>query len=322
MTNVLIAYDGSDAAGAATAAAGALFGGADATVATVHPPPPTLEAGALARAALPDDVIREGIERMRADAEERARTTAAEGVEHAQAAGLRATPAILTGLSAWRTLRSSARDKDADVVACGTRGEGPLKRMLLGCTASSLLHHADRPLLLTPAGDAKLDGPVMVGYDGSEGARGALRFAAEHLPGRLLLVAHAWRSPVRHTIRGHALVHSGVDRLEEYADTVDEIWAQEADEVAQDGATYARELGLDARAIAPESGHGDWQTLLAGAREAGAAAILVGSRGVGAVASTVLGSVASGLAHAAAIPVLIVPDAASATPPEAPEPKG
>ena len=33
----------------------------------------------------------------------------------------------------------------------------------------------------------------------------------------------------------------------------------------------------------------------------------LGSRGRGAVASTVLGSVASGLVHAAALPVLVVP---------------
>ena len=80
-----------------------------------------------------------------------------------------------------------------------------------------------------------------------------------------------------------------------------------AEEIAAEGAEYARSLGLVARAAAPESGHGEWQTLLAGAQEAGAAAILVGSRGRGAVTSTVLGSVASGLVHAAALPVLIVP---------------
>ena len=32
------------------------------------------------------------------------------------------------------------------------------------------------------------------------------------------------------------------------------------------GPAHARDLGLTADAAAPESGHGDWQTLLAGAR--------------------------------------------------------
>ena len=190
---------------------------------------------------------------------------------------------------------------------CGTRGEGPLERVVLGCTASSLLHHADRPLLLAPAGAVASDGPVVAGYDDSDGARGALRFAAEHLGQRPVVVAHAWRSPVRHTIRGHALEHSGIDSFADYADAVDRIYEDAAEEMAGEGAEYARSLGLVARAAAPESGHGEWQTLLAGAQEAGAAAILVGSRGRGAVTSTVLGSVASGLVHAAALPVSLCP---------------
>jgi nucleotide-binding universal stress UspA family protein len=44
------------------------------------------------------------------------------------------------------------------------------------------------------------------------------------------------------------------------------------------------------------------------AESCGAPAILVGSRGRGAMASTVLGSVASALVHVAALPVLVVPN--------------
>jgi nucleotide-binding universal stress UspA family protein len=88
---------------------------------------------------------------------------------------------------------------------------------------------------------------------------------------------------------------------------VDTIWRELAEETAAEGAELARALGLAARGLAPESGHGQWQALLHGAQHAGAAAILVGSRGRGAVASTVLGSVASGLVHAATLPVLVVP---------------
>jgi nucleotide-binding universal stress UspA family protein len=301
VTRVLLGYDGSDAARAAIAAAGALFPRAAAVVATVHPPPPPLDSGKLARVALPEAMIREGIERMRAETQERASSMAAEGTEVARAAGLDASPSTLPGHSAWRALRDAAQAAGADAVACGTNGEGLVGRVVLGSTASSLLHHADRALIVAPSGSASFDGPVLAGFDGSEGARAAIRFAAEHLRDRVLIVAHAWRSPVRHSLRGHAFGRGSVG---EFADS---IWREEAEDTAEEGAAYARELGLTASAAAPESGHGEWQTLLAGAREAGAAAVLVGSRGRGAVAATVLGSVASGLVHSAALPVLVVP---------------
>jgi nucleotide-binding universal stress UspA family protein len=128
-----------------------------------------------------------------------------------------------------------------------------------------------------------------------------------HLPSHPVVVAHAWRSPVRHTLRGHALVGSRVDALEDYADGIDCVWHDAAAETAEDGAAYARSLGLAAAAATPESGRGTWHALLRSAEATGAAAIVVGSRRRGAVAATVLGSVTSGLVHAAAVPVLVVP---------------
>ncbi|HEY6891686.1 MAG TPA: universal stress protein [Solirubrobacter sp.] len=309
MTRLLIGYDASDSARAAIAAAAALFPGAEAVVATVQPPPPTVEAGAMARIALPDSVIREGMERLRAENERQGRETVAEAAAiYADASGSAAATVVLPALSVWRALRDEARRREADVLICGTRGEGRLDRFVLGSTASSLVHHVELPLLIVPAGASNLDGPVLAGFDESDGAREALRFAAAHLPQRRVTVAHAWRSPVRHSMRGQVLAHSGFDLFEEYAAAVDQVWAEVAEETADDGAAYARTLGLEADAVAPESGHGAAQALLKGARVANAAVLLVGSRGRGAVASTVLGSVASGLVHAAALPVLVVPD--------------
>jgi nucleotide-binding universal stress UspA family protein len=63
--------------------------------------------------------------------------------------------------------------------------------------------------------------------------------------------------------------------------------------------------------VAPESGRGHARALLEAASDVHAAVVLVGSRGRGAVASTVLGSVASGLVNAAARPVLMIPGPAS-----------
>jgi hypothetical protein len=60
MTRLLLAYDGSAAASSAIEAAAALFPGAEAVIATVEPPAPTLETAGMARVALSDSMIREG----------------------------------------------------------------------------------------------------------------------------------------------------------------------------------------------------------------------------------------------------------------------
>jgi nucleotide-binding universal stress UspA family protein len=160
---------------------------------------------------------------------------------------------------------------------CGTAGKRTLERLVLGSTASSLLHNAQHPLLVVPPVNAPLDRPWLVGYDGSEGAREALDWMAGHLRDRSVVVAHAWRSPVRHTLCGQAMARSKVDTFTDYVDTVDTIWAEVAQQTAEDGAEYARSRGISARVANRESGHGDRRTLLAAAREFTAAAILVGA---------------------------------------------
>jgi nucleotide-binding universal stress UspA family protein len=141
MTRLLLCYDGSAAARAALGAAAALYPHAQATVLTVHEGSP-----AVAWVTLPTEPILEEARRIGDEHETWAREIAAEGAELARAAGLDAQPLVLAGSSPWRALRDAARDADADVLVCGMRGEGPLERSLLGSTASSLVHHADRAL--------------------------------------------------------------------------------------------------------------------------------------------------------------------------------
>ena len=279
MTRLLIGYDDSESARAAILVARSLFGPVDATVAHVHPPAPTVASAGIARAALPQAVITEGVTNLQAEVEGQARAITDAGVEFVRTAGLGAEPSLRFALTPWRELLELAVESGADAIVCGTAGEGPIARAVLGSTASSLLHHADRPLLVVPSAVTDVAGPVLAGYDGSDGARVALRFAAAGLSGSGLLVAHAVDSR-----------SSGVDEA-----------------VAEEGAAFARSLGLDAHAVTPSGHRSAWRTLLDSAGEHGAAAVLVGSRGRGAVASTVLGSVASGLVHAAALPVLVVP---------------
>lgn len=283
---LLIGYDGSPAAKAAITTAGALFREAEAVVANVHSPLPVDETGALARTALPESMIEEGMRHLRDEISERAQATSKAGVAIAASTGLRPSPRAAPGVSVWRTLRALAGETAADAIVVGTVGHGPFERVMLGSTASTLLHHADRPLLVVPDHVA-VHGPLLVGYDASDGARAALRFVAADLRPGPVLVAHAWHSPPRQAN--------------------DHVRETEAEAMAEAGAAFAAGLGLDAQPWTARASIGAWRALLRGGAQHDAAAIVVGSRGRGAVASTVLGSVASGLVHAAERVVLVVP---------------
>jgi nucleotide-binding universal stress UspA family protein len=151
MTRLLVAYDGSAVATTAIETAAALFPGAEAVIATVEPPAPSVEAAAMAHIAVPDAMIRDGIAHMRAEHAREAGERVARGDELAAAAGLRTTTRALDAATPWRALRALAEELDVDAIVCGTRGEGVIDRVLLGSTATSLLHHAGRPLLVVPA---------------------------------------------------------------------------------------------------------------------------------------------------------------------------
>ena len=209
-------------------------------------------------------------------------------------------------LTPWRGVCAAAEGLEADVIVCGSRGRGPFSRAVLGSTSSSLLHHADRPVLIVPPGAGDLDGPAVIGYDGSDGARAAIAAAARLLAGRPALVVHAWSSPLRRSYAGSAVAAVPLPELSELTSDLGEIFAEQAREGAEEGVTRAREAGLAAQAMAPEGPPGIWRALSATARHEGASVIVAGCRGRGAVASTILGSVSAGLVHNAELPVLIV----------------
>jgi nucleotide-binding universal stress UspA family protein len=305
---LLIAYDGSEAAAAAIAAAARLFPAAEAVVAYVRGEPATLERAALGRIAVPDGVLAEAATAYERDAEQHAQQRAEQGRALAERGGLRASAAVHTGFSPWRALIRAAAACDSDVIVCGSRGQGPFSRALLGSTSSSLLHHADRAVLVVPPGAGELDGPVVIGYDGSGGSRAAIALAARLLPGRRAVVVHAWSSPLRRSYAESSLAAVPLPEVGEVTRELEVVFAEHAREVAEEGAALARDDGLAARGTAVEAGDGAWRALSATARAEGAAAIVTGCRGRGAVGATVLGSVSAGLAHNAELPILVVRD--------------
>lgn len=272
---VLIGYDGSVAAGAAVEAGARLVPAAHARVCHLWTPPFASEQlrrrlwhGAGAIDAFVASIEREG----RRQAEQ----VAGMGVALAQRAGWTAEPSVVRcyGGEGFELSRL-AHDARADLVAIGARGLSGA-RAVLGSVSDMVVHYATCPVLVVPyplleADDAALaEGPVLVAWDGSAGAVGALEAATALWPGREVVAA-----------------------------TVD------LDIGPPDGAA-ARVLPLSSHR---EGAGGVADALVAGAHECGAAVLVVGSRGRSAVAEIVLGSVAMRALHRAHRPVLVVPPA-------------
>ena len=207
-----IAYDSSPAAATAVGAAAALFPGARASVVTVSAPPPT-SAAMLQQVAptLSPGSVQSTIDELWAEVTEGARAMAEEGVARAAAHGLQAEVATVPPhASTWEALLAAAHDEGADVLVCGARGRSGFSRTLLGSTSTSLLHHAELPLLVVPDGSGTLDGPVLIAYDGSEAAKQAIDGAGRVLSGRPALVVHVWESQFRHGLTMRVLARGAV----------------------------------------------------------------------------------------------------------------
>jgi nucleotide-binding universal stress UspA family protein len=159
----------------------------------------------------------------------------------------------------------------------------------------------------------KRNGTILIGYDGSDDAEAAIRSAGWLLAPRHAVVAHVWDS------LSELLLHSDIDQMtgtmREAAEEVDASDSARAQELAERGAELAEAAGFAATTATARGRPKAWPTLLELAGEHDAEAIVVGSRGLGAVKSALLGSVSSGLLDHAHLPVLIVPPLEEDDPP-------
>jgi nucleotide-binding universal stress UspA family protein len=194
---------------------------------------------------------------------------------------------------AGSALLDAARDAGADEIVVGSRGHGRF-RALLGSTSHSLVHHADRPIVVLTerAAEHSFAGTepaqrIVVGYDGSEDAKAALAYARKHLKRNgELVVVHAYQAPPEWQGSWYHGAALGA-RLAQGERILEEIAADESIE---------RELVADSPAVALAE--------VAARREADE--IVVGSRGLGTLRAA-LGSVAHAILHEADRPVVIVP---------------
>ena len=280
----LIAFDGSSDAAAAIGFAASLLKPAGALVLHVR--------GAPAANRESFDAVRDGLpleEAMKARDEREAQESKAladDGVRLARDAGWKAeAESIRTFGGVWDEILRVAEACRAEVIVIGARGLTGVSAAL-GSVSDAVVHGARQPVLVVPSASPQMaaDAPALVAYDGSDGAHAALDAAAALFLPRELLICHVGGDPL------------------------------DADPVAGEALDRARAAGCAARAVpapvdrvaAGLSGRAR-HAIVTAAQENAAAAVVVGSRGRSVAGELMLGSVAMGVLHHAARPVLVVP---------------
>ncbi len=287
---VLLTYDGSPSAAAAMAAAGRLVASDHAVVCHAWPGPLT-------------PVFR---------ASQGAQETAAEGAQLAEAAGFEAEPRCVEHADeTWRAILDCADDVGASMLVAGAQGRSGLRRALLGSVSTGLVHHARVPVLIVPGALAQVStpGPLLLCYDGSELSARAISAAGKLLAPREALVLSVWESWV-----AHAPALAGMSRtVLGMAEELDQIADERTTDLEKRGAEVAAIAGFDSRGLSESAPGSIWRTVLDTGDEHSAAAIVLGSRGLGGLFAA-LGSVSNGVVHHSRRPVFVVPAEAAAKP--------
>ena len=152
---------------------------------------------------------------------------------------------------------------------------------------------------------------VVVAYDGSAEAKAAVREAATLFPTYRLVIACVWEpglalalatAPAATDPTGLGFVAPTGEAVA----AIDRAQRDHAAEMADDGVRLARELGANADAYPVPDERDVAATVAELADELDAGAIVVGSRGLGAVKSKLLGSTSAGLLRQSGRPVLVV----------------
>lgn len=196
--------------------------------------------------------------------------------------------------------------KDADLLVVGARGVGGFRGLLLGSVSQQVLHHATGPVAVVRS-TADASPPeagaerIVVGVDGSDPSRAALRWALTEagLRSATLEAVHAWDVPMIYGPVGVGFPYDtqGLDRA------AHELLDQVVDEVTKEVADRpgVAEVAIE-RTVTPG---GPATGVLDAAEDADL--IVVGRRGAGGFQRLLLGSVSDHVARHATCPVVVLP---------------
>jgi len=188
-----------------------------------------------------------------------------------------------------------AEELGVDLIVVGSRGLGPLKRVLMGSVSESVLHHAHASVLVARGEPITFPTKMLVATDGSEEAGLAASTAAD-IAGRTGSELHVVRigevAPVYHPER-----HGYPARYDKLLDVAQRSLDEQVEQVKAAAGTVARphlRMGLPDEEIVVLS------------EEIGAGLIVAGSRGLGPLKRASLGSVFNSVVRHAYCSVLVV----------------
>jgi nucleotide-binding universal stress UspA family protein len=143
---------------------------------------------------------------------------------------------------------------------------------------------------------------ILLCYDGSPGAKAAVRAAGALFDGTTTIVLTVWEGLSEVLAFGIGLAVASLD-----VEGIDRARERAAGQLAEEGTSHARASGLPAASVAVRCGASITETILEQAATLGADMIVLGSRGLGPVTSLLTGSVSRGVLQRADRPVLVVP---------------
>lgn len=224
---------------------------------------------------------------------------ARELLTEAETAALERRPEIRTSTEVLRgetakVLRDLAGPGSELVV--GSRGLGGFKGALLGSVSTHVAGQAHGPVIVV-RGQSRL-GDVVVGVDESEECEPALGYAFEQarLRGARVRVVHAWQPVIGPYGAAVAYAPSMIGDIRELKRAREEMLAAKV-------ARWREKFpDVEVSVVSPCAHPVD--ALTEASTEA--ALLVVGSRGLGAIGSVVLGSVSRGVLHHAHCPVAVV----------------